>query len=190
MRVSTDEMTRKVTATSGDVSGVLKRTTGEIEKALLGVSAEVTRGFTAKAEEMTANISQRGNDLKKVLDDRTGVFLSTFGAQGQKFTDDIDRITRDAVQSIDSKGIAFTKAMVANSQEITGLINSVFLIGSMKALVATPYGRLLIVKVALFVAMVGLALINRFGGNISRTAEFVGMERSALHRKLKALGID
>ena len=35
-----------------------------------------------------------------------------------------------------------------------------------------------------------LAQINRFGGNISRTAEFVGMERSALHRKLKALGID
>jgi two-component system nitrogen regulation response regulator NtrX len=35
-----------------------------------------------------------------------------------------------------------------------------------------------------------LAQINRFGGNISRTAEFVGMERSALHRKLKVLGID
>ena len=35
-----------------------------------------------------------------------------------------------------------------------------------------------------------LAQINRFSGNISRTAEFVGMERSALHRKLKALGID
>ena len=35
-----------------------------------------------------------------------------------------------------------------------------------------------------------LAQINRFGGNISRTAEFVGMERSALHRELKALGID
>ncbi|AJY46924.1 sigma-54-dependent transcriptional regulator [Martelella endophytica] len=34
-----------------------------------------------------------------------------------------------------------------------------------------------------------MAQINRFGGNISRTAEFVGMERSALHRKLKSLGI-
>ncbi|MEM7300256.1 MAG: sigma-54 dependent transcriptional regulator [Pseudomonadota bacterium] len=33
------------------------------------------------------------------------------------------------------------------------------------------------------------AQINRFGGNISRTAEFVGMERSALHRKLKTLNI-
>ena len=34
-----------------------------------------------------------------------------------------------------------------------------------------------------------VAQISRFGGNISRTAAFVGMERSALHRKLKALGI-
>ncbi|SFB40119.1 two-component system, NtrC family, nitrogen regulation response regulator NtrX [Rhizobium sp. NFR07] len=34
-----------------------------------------------------------------------------------------------------------------------------------------------------------IAQINRFGGNISRTAEFVGMERSALHRKLKSLGV-
>ena len=31
--------------------------------------------------------------------------------------------------------------------------------------------------------------LNRFGGNISRTAGFVGMERSALHRKLKSLGV-
>lgn len=34
-----------------------------------------------------------------------------------------------------------------------------------------------------------LAQIGRFGGNISRTAEFIGMERSALHRKLKSLGV-
>ena len=33
------------------------------------------------------------------------------------------------------------------------------------------------------------AQIKRFGGNVSRTAEFVGMERSALHRKLKSLGL-
>ena len=34
-----------------------------------------------------------------------------------------------------------------------------------------------------------VAQINRFGGNISRTAAFIGMERSALHRKLKTLGV-
>ena len=34
-----------------------------------------------------------------------------------------------------------------------------------------------------------IAQINRFGGNISKTAEFIGMERSAVHRKLKSLGV-
>ncbi|HUI34851.1 MAG TPA: sigma-54 dependent transcriptional regulator [Stellaceae bacterium] len=34
-----------------------------------------------------------------------------------------------------------------------------------------------------------LAQVTRFGGNISRTANFVGMERSALHRKLKSLNV-
>jgi two-component system nitrogen regulation response regulator NtrX len=34
------------------------------------------------------------------------------------------------------------------------------------------------------------AQLVRFGGNISRTAQFVGMERSALHRKLKQLGVN
>lgn len=33
------------------------------------------------------------------------------------------------------------------------------------------------------------AQMNRFGGNISQTARFIGMERSALHRKLRALGL-
>ena len=35
-----------------------------------------------------------------------------------------------------------------------------------------------------------MAQVSRVGGNIARTAEFIGMERSALHRKLQSLGID
>ena len=34
-----------------------------------------------------------------------------------------------------------------------------------------------------------LAQLNRFRSNVSQTAKFVGMERSALHRKLKLLGV-
>lgn len=34
-----------------------------------------------------------------------------------------------------------------------------------------------------------LAQVERFGGNISQTANYIGMERSALHRKLKSLGV-
>lgn len=45
---------------------------------------------------------------------------------------------------------------------ITGTVNTIMLVGSLNALATTPYGRLLAVKIALFLAMVGLALGNRF----------------------------
>jgi putative copper resistance protein D len=45
---------------------------------------------------------------------------------------------------------------------LTGTVNSIMLVGSVDALVTTPYGRLLMVKIALFLAMIGLALVNRF----------------------------
>ena len=35
-----------------------------------------------------------------------------------------------------------------------------------------------------------LSQLERFDGNISKTANFIGMERSALHRKLKQLEIN
>lgn len=45
---------------------------------------------------------------------------------------------------------------------ITGTVNSIMLVGGFAAFVTTPYGRLLGVKIALFLAMIGLALTNRF----------------------------
>jgi copper resistance protein D len=45
---------------------------------------------------------------------------------------------------------------------VTGSVNGVMLVGSFDALGTTPYGRLLLVKIVLFIAMVALALINRF----------------------------
>jgi copper resistance protein D len=45
---------------------------------------------------------------------------------------------------------------------ITGTVNSIMLVGSFGAFVTNPYGRLLAVKIALFLTMIGLALTNRF----------------------------
>jgi putative copper resistance protein D len=45
---------------------------------------------------------------------------------------------------------------------LTGIVNTAMLVGSIDGLTGTPYGRLLLVKIALFLLMVGLAAINRF----------------------------
>jgi putative copper resistance protein D len=45
---------------------------------------------------------------------------------------------------------------------LTGVVNSILLVGSIDGLIETPYGRLLLVKIALFLLLVAVALINRF----------------------------
>jgi len=62
-----------------------------------------------------------------------------------------------AVLRFSSLGVASVATILA-----TGLINTWFLVGSVPALVGTDYGRLLLVKVALFLAMVSIAAVNRF----------------------------
>ena len=44
---------------------------------------------------------------------------------------------------------------------ITGVFNSWVIVGSLTGLVSTDYGRLLLVKIALFLAMLSLAAVNR-----------------------------
>jgi putative copper resistance protein D len=45
---------------------------------------------------------------------------------------------------------------------LTGIVNTAILVGSVRGLIETPYGRLLLMKMALFLLMVALAAINRF----------------------------
>jgi putative copper resistance protein D len=66
-------------------------------------------------------------------------------------------LTRDAIRHFSQMGYV-TVAFIA----LTGAINSLLLVGSFGAMFGTPYGRLLALKILLFLAMVVVALANRF----------------------------
>ena len=66
-------------------------------------------------------------------------------------------LARDALCNFSHMGYVAV-ALIA----LTGAINTLFLVGSLDAMVGTPYGRLLAFKILLFLAMVVVALINRF----------------------------
>jgi putative copper resistance protein D len=66
-------------------------------------------------------------------------------------------LARDALRNFSHMGYAAV-ALIA----LTGAINTLFLVGSLDAMLGTPYGRLLVFKIVLFLAMVVVALINRF----------------------------
>ena len=66
-------------------------------------------------------------------------------------------VARDVVPRFSQMGYAAVALLAA-----TGAINTLLLVGSVEALTGTPYGRLLSLKILLFLMMVVLALINRF----------------------------
>jgi putative copper resistance protein D len=78
---------------------------------------------------------------------------------------------------------------------LTGTVNSLFLVGSFHALIMTPYGRLLMLKVALFATMVTLALVNRFrflprlGDTASATMPLRALFRSVIAEQALGLAI-
>jgi len=65
-------------------------------------------------------------------------------------------IARDAVPRFSQMGYAAVALLAAS-----GALNTLLLVGSTQALVGTPYGRLLGLKILLFLAMVTVALFNR-----------------------------
>ena len=69
---------------------------------------------------------------------------------------------------------------------VSGMINTYVLAGSMPALVGTPYGRLLLIKIGLFVAMVSIAAFNR-EGLTPRLASAAAGETSRVHGALVPL---
>jgi putative copper resistance protein D len=72
------------------------------------------------------------------------------------------RDTRDAALTLAATPRFSTLGVISVATLLTtGIVNTWFLAGSIPALVGTDYGRLLLVKIALFAAMVGLASINR-----------------------------
>ena len=84
---------------------------------------------------------------------------------------EFDRISASARAPQDVAGIALTRDAICHFSQmgyvavaliaLTGAINSLLLVGSLPAMFGTPYGRLLALKILLFLAMVVVALINR-----------------------------
>jgi putative copper resistance protein D len=67
------------------------------------------------------------------------------------------RLARDATQRFSMLGIASVATVLGS-----GIVNAWILVGSINGLIATQYGRLLMLKIALFAAMLAFAAVNRF----------------------------
>jgi putative copper resistance protein D len=65
---------------------------------------------------------------------------------------------------------------------VTGIVNTYYLAGSVPALLHTDYGRLLLIKIALFLAMVAIATVNRFQLTPQLLQQNIAASRDALRQ--------
>ncbi len=99
-------------------------------------------------------------------------------------------VAREATRRFSALGIAGVGTLL-----VTGTVNSWFLVGGVPGLLGTPYGRLLLLKLALFAAMVAVAAVNRqhltpqLHEGVAPTAALQRLRRNALIETALGLAI-
>jgi putative copper export protein/mono/diheme cytochrome c family protein len=83
-------------------------------------------------------------------------------------------VARDATRRFSNLGLASVATLL-----VSGIVNTIFLAGSVPALLGTAYGQLLLLKILLFLAMVAIAAVNRLWltPQLSATTAAVAMRR-------------
>jgi two-component system nitrogen regulation response regulator NtrX len=143
-------------------------------------------------------LAERREDIAELVDYFIQRISETTGLPRRKLTEDAiatlqihdwpgnvrqlrNNIERLMILATGDPGEAITSDMLPAEVAVAGAVGS---IGS-ERIIALPLRE----AREVFEREYLNAQIVRFGGNISRTANFIGMERSALHRKLKSLGV-
>ncbi|MBI1239534.1 MAG: response regulator [Alphaproteobacteria bacterium] len=146
-------------------------------------------------------LAERRDDIPALVDYFMRRFAATYGLPARRIGDDAfaalqahdwpgnvrqlrNNIERLIILCGDDSDGAVTADMLP--QEVGASSPAVAQGGSSEQIISLPLRE----ARELFEREYLLAQIARFGGNISRTAAFIGMERSALHRKLKSLGVN
>jgi two-component system nitrogen regulation response regulator NtrX len=146
------------------------------------------------------SLSERREDVPELIDFFMDQISSATGLARRRIAGDALAVlqTHDWPGNVRQLRNNVERLMILATGEVDGEVTAEMLPSEVGALVpTTPNGaggeKLMSLPLReareIFEREYLLAQIARFSGNISRTAEFIGMERSALHRKLKSLGI-
>ena len=80
--------------------------------------------MTGKTEDIVTYVQQQTDRLAQIIDAKRGTLVEALGAKTNQLTVDIDRVTTDALKSIESRGHAFTQSMVTNGTDVARTITS------------------------------------------------------------------
>ena len=111
-------------AASNEVSSKVKSTSTEIERSVLAASSGFGSTMTGKTDEIVSYVQQQTDRLAQMIDGKRGILVEALGTKTNQFTVDIDRVTADALKSIETRGQAFSQSMMSNGSDVARTITS------------------------------------------------------------------
>ena len=109
---------------SNEVSSRIKSASTEIERSVLAASSSFGSTMTGKSDEIVAYVQQQTERLSQMIDGKRGTLVEAIGARTSQLTFDIDRVTTDALKSIETRGQAFSQSLMTNGSDVARTITS------------------------------------------------------------------
>jgi hypothetical protein len=111
-------------AASNEISSKIKSTSTDVERSVLAASSGFSSTMTGKADEIVNYVQQQTDRLSQMIDGKRGSLVEAIGAKTSQLTIDIDRVTSEALKSIETRGQTFSQSMVSNGSDVARTITS------------------------------------------------------------------
>ena len=80
--------------------------------------------MTGKTDEIVSYVQQQTDRLSQMIDGKRGTLVEAIGARTNQLTVDIDRVTVDALKSIETRGQTFSQSMLSHGSDVARTITS------------------------------------------------------------------
>ena len=111
-------------AASNEVTSRVKSTSAEVERSVLAASGAFGSTMTGKTDEIVTYVQQQTDRLSQMIDGKRGTLVEAIGAKTNQLTVDIDRVTSDALKSIETRSQTFSQSMLSNGSDVARTITS------------------------------------------------------------------
>src|SRR6185437_10756197 len=109
---------------SNEVSSRIKSASTEIERSVLAASSSFGSTLTGKSDEIVAYVQQQTERLSQMIDGKRGTLVEAIGTKTTQLTFDIERVTTDALKSIETRGQAFSQSLMTNGSDVARTITT------------------------------------------------------------------
>jgi Apolipoprotein A1/A4/E domain len=124
IQTSAQNAQNSLVAASNEVSAKVKSTSAEIERSVLGASSAFGSSMTGKTDEIVNHVQQQTDRLSQMIDGKRGTLVEALAGKTNQLTLEIDRVTSDALKSIETRSQSFSQSMLGNGTDVARTITS------------------------------------------------------------------